>query len=383
MAIVDVVNIALRDVGEQAITTAQLTDDSTVRGTIVNDIYQEIRDKELRLHAWNFAIRRGGLAGFSHPEPDHEFDRAYLLPTGAGNYNKALRVVDIGGNFGQIRYKMEKKHILSNENGTMVNLLSDQDDFTSSNWTETGTGSTTANAVTGPDFALNADTITDSDAAAAFVVSQGVSAGDGIFYFAGVKIKKNTSLFATLQIKLTGGTTPITAFNEIKFSDNSLIRGGAQAGQIHSYDRELLDNSYKWLWLSVENNTTGNTTATFELYPTGLASEAVSNTGSLYAVDAWTEAVSPLDGRWVEQMIDPDDWTDDFKTFYAASLARSLAVPLTNSATLYQRFDTRRKEELRAARSADAVEDFPEQFPESSWTSVRRGSPNSARGWIS
>ena len=378
MAIVDVVNIALRDVGEQALTTI---DDTTPRGKIVGDIYQEVRDKELRGHAWNFAMRRGGLAGFSHPEPDHEFQRAFLLPTGAGNYKEALRVVSIDRD--RSRYKVEKKHILSNAAGSMINLLSDEADFTSSNWTETGTGSTTANSTTGPDNADNADTITDSDAAAAFFVSQAVSVGDdNNFIFAGVKIKANTSTHATLQLKLTGGTA-ITSYVELRFSDGTLIRGGADAGKIHSYDVETLDNSYFWLWLSVNNDQTGNTTATFELYPTGLQTQAVTDTGSLFAVDAWTEQVAPLDGRWVEKLTDPDDWSRDFQTFYATSLARSLAIPLANSATLYQRFDQRRKEELRAAKSIDAIEDFPEQFPESSWTSVRRGALSAARGGIS
>lgn len=375
MTIVDVVNIALRDVGAQAITAI---DDTTPRGKIVGDIYQEIRDKELRSHAWNFAMRRGGLAGFSHPKPDHEFERAFLLPTGAGNYNEALRIISIDQD--RSRYKKEKKHILSNQGGTMINLLSDEADFTSANWTETGTGSTTANSTTGPDNADNADTIADTDAAAAYFVSQAVSVGDdNNNIFAGVKVKADTSTYATLQLKLTGGTA-ITAYTELKFSDASLIRGGADAGKIHSYDVETLDNSYFWLWLSVKNNQSGNTTATFELYPTGLQTQAVTDTGSLYAVDAWTEQISPLDGRWVEKLIDPDHWPKDFQTLYATSLARSLAIPLANSATLYQRFDQRRKEELRAAKSIDAIEDFPEQFPESSWTAVRGGSINSARG---
>ncbi len=368
MAIVDIVNIALREVGADAISTI---DDTTPEGKIVNDVYTFVRDQVLRAHNWNFAVQRGGLAGFQHPTADFQFERSFLLPTGKGRYKRALRVVDIDR--GRSAYKLEGRTVRSNLGGTLTNGLSDQADFTTANWTETGTGSTTANSTRGPDFADNADTITDTGTSVAFNANQSVTVGDDkSYHFLGVKIKKSTALFATLQAKLTGGTA-VTAYTELKFSDTTLLRGGADAGTIHSFDVETLDNTFFWLWMSIQNNQTGNTSLKWELYPTGLQSEAVTNTGAIFAVDAWCEMVSPVDSRWVEQITDPDNWSEDFITVYATALARSLAIPIANSATLYQRFDERYKNELRAARSIDAIEDFPEQFPQSSWVTARHG----------
>ena len=368
MAIIDIVNVALRSVGEQSLT---VIDDTTPHGKIVDDVYLYVRDEVFRAHAWNFALRRGGLAGFHHPGPEFEFARSYLLPSGKGNYGEAIRVIDIDQS--KSRYKVEKGHILSDVNGTMTNALSDSKDFTTANWTATGTGTRTANAATGPDNALDADLISDTDAAARYFVSQAITVtNDEKYHFAGVKIKANTATSATLQLKLTGGTTTITAYNELTFSGVTLIRGGT--GGIHSYDVEALDNSYYWLWLCIKNNGTGNTTLTVEIHPTGLATDTVSTVTSIWAVDAWCESITPLDARWIEIVTDTDLWTKDFITVYAKALAKALAIPIANSRTLAQVLDGEYKDALRRARSIDAIEDFPDEFPESSWTSSRRGS---------
>ena len=315
-------------------------------------------------------MTRAELAGFSHPAPDHGFARAYQLPTGSGGLPTWLRLHTIDQ--GRSTYKLEGGHVLSDVNGELANLLANQDDFSAADWTKTNTGTVTADNAAGPDGTSDADKIDDNDGTNRFVVSQTetVSDDDGV-HFVGVKMKADDASYASLQVKLSGGTTPVTAYVELKFADASLTKGGAQAGQLQSYDREDFGSSWYWLWLAVKNNTTGNTTLAVELYPTGLANDAATVQTAIWAVDAWTENIVPMPVRYVAQVTDPDAMTTDFRELLALRLAVEFAVPIANSGTLRDRTEADFARRIRGLRGTDAIEDAPEAIPVGNWVTAR------------
>ena len=373
IAEVDIVNSALRDVAGTAITAI---DDTTPSGEVANDVYTLVRDDLLRAHNWNFAIERTTLAAFHHPAPTHGFSRAYILPDGVGSQAQCMRVVEVDD--GYSAYRLEKLRVLHARNGDLANLLSNADDFSGSAWSTTNTLSVTANAVAGPEGSDPADTLSDTDASNASYRYQAVTVANSDQYiFVAVKVKASTSTYATLQAKLTGGTTTITVYNELKFSDATVTKGGAQQGRLHSYGVEALDSSFYWVWLAVRNNSTGNTTLTVEIYPTGLANQAGSATGALYAVTAWAEVIDPLPITYVRKVTDPDEMSPDFRELLSLALAVKFASPVAESGGLHERLENKFNRRLRRVKGVDGNEDFPQQFPEGSWASVR----NSSGGW--
>ena len=78
--------------------------------------------------------------------------------------------------------------------------------------------------------------------------------------------------------------------------------------------------------------------------------------------------------RYIKVVTDANEMTADFREALAWRLAAELAFPIANSGTMHDRMMVGFKSALRRARSADAIEDYPENMPESSWTSVRHGS---------
>lgn len=63
-----------------------------------------------------------------------------------------------------------------------------------------------------------------------------------------------------------------------------------------------------------------------------------------------------------------------FRDALVFRIARKLAVPVTGSRTILAEMRQEYNAAIRRARSVDAIEDYPEQFPESSWTAARRSS---------
>ena len=76
---------------------------------------------------------------------------------------------------------------------------------------------------------------------------------------------------------------------------------------------------------------------------------------------------------YVRQVTDPNAMTADFREVLAFLLAKEAAVPIAQSNTLKQDMKDELQRALRAARSTDAIEDFPAEMPEGSWAASRQG----------
>ena len=108
-----IANVALTRLGHLQIVTF---DDGTKPSDLCRLHYPICRDALLRMHAWNFAIRRVALA-LSATAPNHEYSYAYALPT------DCIRVIRTGleaDGFSGIDYRIEGKFLLTDE--TPVNI---------------------------------------------------------------------------------------------------------------------------------------------------------------------------------------------------------------------------------------------------------------------
>lgn len=75
-SVVDICNRALSKLGAKRITSL---DDDSVNSRACNACYEHLRDAELRLHPWNFAIKRAELAADSDA-PEWGRTNAFTLP---------------------------------------------------------------------------------------------------------------------------------------------------------------------------------------------------------------------------------------------------------------------------------------------------------------
>ena len=99
--VTDVINVALRRIGANAITS--LTDGSN-EANVADDVYEGLRDDLLRSNNWNFATKRRKLAQ-SATAPTFEFDYAYPLPS---DWIRTISVHDNDAGYGTILYRMEE-----------------------------------------------------------------------------------------------------------------------------------------------------------------------------------------------------------------------------------------------------------------------------------
>ena len=97
---VGIVNSALLKIGEKTITTF-LEDNPTAAAA--NEQFDKLRDDLLRLHTWNFAIKRQKLAQ-SVVIPVSEFDFQYPIPA---DFLRIVEVHDNNSGFGRLRYQLE------------------------------------------------------------------------------------------------------------------------------------------------------------------------------------------------------------------------------------------------------------------------------------
>lgn len=97
----DVINIALREVGAERITS--LADKNSKSANVANDVYTHKRDTLLRGHSWNFATVRVKLAKLAG-EPVFEFDNAFAVPF---DWMRNVSVHDNDAGHGTVRYKAE------------------------------------------------------------------------------------------------------------------------------------------------------------------------------------------------------------------------------------------------------------------------------------
>lgn len=84
---------------------------------------------------------------------------------------------------------------------------------------------------------------------------------------------------------------------------------------------------------------------------------------------------------YVRRVTDPNEMDELFRECLAIALAEDLALAVTGSQPLQERMRGKLRSEIATAKGADAIEDWPEQFPESSWLSARGGSPSGPWGW--
>lgn len=75
--------------------------------------------------------------------------------------------------------------------------------------------------------------------------------------------------------------------------------------------------------------------------------------------------------RYVARITDPNQMPPDFREALAAVMARDAAIPIAQSNTLREQMEREAQRRVAQAKSADALEDYPERMPESSWTQVR------------
>lgn len=86
---VDAANRALSKIGDARIIS--LGDDSEA-AILINNMFNVVRDSELRAHPWNFAIKRASLAALS-TTPAFGFDNEYQIP------GDCLRMLMIGESY--------------------------------------------------------------------------------------------------------------------------------------------------------------------------------------------------------------------------------------------------------------------------------------------
>jgi len=75
--------------------------------------------------------------------------------------------------------------------------------------------------------------------------------------------------------------------------------------------------------------------------------------------------------RYVRAVTDPNDMDVSFREALAWKLAADLAIPITQSASTHELMRARFRDTLARARAVDAIEDFPESLPDSSWLAGR------------
>jgi len=80
--------------------------------------------------------------------------------------------------------------------------------------------------------------------------------------------------------------------------------------------------------------------------------------------------------RYIYQVTDPNYMTADFRECLALDMARTLAITLASSNTMYDQLTTEFKRTLARARSTDGMGSFPELRPRGSWASARGGNKN-------
>ena len=79
--------------------------------------------------------------------------------------------------------------------------------------------------------------------------------------------------------------------------------------------------------------------------------------------------------RYISRVEDPNLMPATFRTALSKLMASRLAVGLANDRLLAEGlYYQYRDEDLPVAKSADSLQDMPEQMPESEWVSVRNGS---------
>lgn len=116
-----------------------------------------------------------------------------------------------------------------------------------------------------------------------------------------------------------------------------------------------------WLrTISVHDNDAGHGTVLYRTEQVGGQNCIVASSDAIYL-------------RYVASVTDPNLMSADFRRAFALSLARDLAIPISSSNSMQDKYDSMASRALARARSSDAMGGFPELRPRGSWASARGG----------
>lgn len=108
---VNICNQALIFLGEKTIIAL---DDETRQGELCSTFFDNTRDTMLRMHPWNFAIKRKALT-LDTNTPLYEWDKQFILP---GDYLRVINTSPIG-----IDYVVEGNRILTDESELSIKYI--------------------------------------------------------------------------------------------------------------------------------------------------------------------------------------------------------------------------------------------------------------------
>ena len=152
---------------------------------------------------------------------------------------------------------------------TRTNVLLRAQEIDNGAYTNIGTPIVTANDAVAPDGTTTADEIDDNDGAVAEARQQAITiADDSTTWVGSVFVRKapTGSPVVALHVGLTGGTarTGIVLLDPIT---GSVLAGGAEEIKV-----AVIEHGNAWrIWTSVANNSTGNTSLEYRLYPAARA----------------------------------------------------------------------------------------------------------------
>ena len=116
---VNICNQALVFLGEKTIISL---DDETRQGELCSTFFATTRESMLRLHPWNFAIKRKMLTQDT-TNPLWEWDKQYILPS---DYLRIINTYPL-----RMDYVVEGNRILSNESEVGIKYIFNNTDYTS------------------------------------------------------------------------------------------------------------------------------------------------------------------------------------------------------------------------------------------------------------
>ena len=368
---IDIVNAALIRLGERTIVSFA---DAVKPAQLAGALYADLRDALLREHPWNFAIRREWLAIPAIADPAGRYTAAYLLPDGAGNAPRCLRLLaveDAGGRY--LDHKVDGHAVRVAHLSTPANLLDAAQDLTDPAWNAVSATVTGAAAAAPFGFGLAA-ALTDTGAGASGFVEQAVAgAADGKPYVASALVRAGSpaATHASLELRFTGGTTEITGcYAELDLATGALACRD-QAGTVLAYEAEALGDGWYRLSLAAANNHAGNSLLTLRLYADGLANGDPASQLAVLVAAPRLGAALPLPVVYIARITDPVRMDPSFREAFAARLALELAEPLGKSSTLQQTMAELYADKLRAARSSDGQEGTHDGFDSDGWLSAR------------
>lgn len=162
---VQIVNRALAELGQNPITTI---DDDIRTARFAKQAWAGLRDELLRLHPWNFAIKR----------------------------------ITLG-----------------------ENLLTYSEEFDNAAWVNSNS-SETANAAYAPNGELIADTLTDASGSAGTLTQTVTITDDDVNYCFSVYLKKGTASATTIELALSGGSTADSESMTVTWGTNPTVDTG-------------------------------------------------------------------------------------------------------------------------------------------------------------